>query len=528
MKTVSTLTFWIISLLLPTVHAQIAILQSDRIMEGDVAILLVEYSDDTPSMYALDTSPLDKSFDVLSVKPKVERRHENNKIVNVQHWEVTLSPKLKGEIKVPSLKIKQASTPELILQVIDSTSVENVNEKIWIEVDIYPESPFIGEQTLVTIRLVSSQPILNGFLSEPRLEQANVVHLGIDQAYVETINGKPFNILQRKLALFANKAGELMFPVVQFLGEIDALNANNLPRQILRKSDPITLTILEPPSTHIGSDWLPMTELEISDQWVGLDSDLKMGDSISRTISIRATGLTSDKLPNDLFKLDGENLVVYADKTKRENIIVDGNIVGHLVQSYAVVLTGQGRLKIPEITLDWWDIDDNQQKQTALSGKTLTVAAAVVSSATDTTQSGNIFYWIAGAFGLILLFAIISKLLFNRTSYLERRFNKKQFKHACLKGEAVRSRELLIIWARGQWPEKSIVGLNDVKDQLDSSELRGTLKKLDAAIYAPNQTGWQGQQLWKEFVNLQSLIKLDQYNMQTNQQGLLPSLYPCE
>lgn len=528
MKIVTLLFFLFANLPVTTAFAQIAFFQSDKISEGDVAILFVEYTDDTPSMYSLDTSPLDQSFEVLSVKPKVERRHEDNKVVNVQHWEVALFPKVKGVIKIPPLKIKQSSTPELTLEVINSISVESGDEKIWIEVNAFPEKPFVGEQVSVTIKLVSNRTLLTGLLSEPKLEQVSVLHQGLDQTYGQTIKGEPFNILQRKLSLFANRPGELIFPSVQFLGKIDVLNVNGSPRQILRKSTPLILTILKPPPANTSNNWLPMAELKISEQWNDLDRNLKVGDSISRTISIRATGLPSNKLPNNLFKSNGKNMVVYADKAKTENKIVDGNIVGWLDQVYAIVLTEQGSIRIPDVTLEWWDVDDNLQKQTTLPGKTIVVAAAPILSTTGTHQLENTMRWLAGVIIFLLTVVVLYRWYFKRMSYAAIRFNKKQFKHACLNGKALQSKKLLIMWAREQWPDESIVGLSDLKLKIGNCEFGLILDKLDRAIYAPNASRWQGQQLWGEFVDLKLLIKSHQSNKQLSRQSLLPALYPSE
>ena len=524
MKVAPLLLFLFTSLQIATAFAQKAFLESNTILEGDVAILFVEYTDDTPSMYSLDTSPLDQSFEVLSVKPKVERRHESNKVIHVQHWEVALSPKVKGVIKIPSLKIKQSSTPELTLEVINSTVGESSDEKIWIEVNADSEKPFVGEQVIFTIRLISNRPLLSGLLREPRLEQARVLHLGIDETYVQTINGESFNVLQRKLALFANRSGELIFPSVRFFGKIDVLNKNGQPRQILRQSNTLTLSILKPPSTYSNNDWLPMTELEISEQWSHLDRNLQVGDSVSRTISLRTTGLPSDILPNNLFESGGSNLVVYPDKAKRGNEIVDGNIVGWLDQTYAIVLTEQGNIQIPNVTLDWWDVDDNQQKTIILPGRILVVAAASILSTSETNHPVGLLRWLVGGFLFLLTIVSLYKWSSGRSGDSSRRFSKKQFKHACLNEEALKSRALLIMWAREQWPEESIVGLSDLKIRIGSGEFNLMLEKLDRAIYAPNTSRWQGSQLWESFVDL----KIQKYYKSALQQGLLPCLYPSE
>ncbi|MFT5657018.1 MAG: hypothetical protein ACI9KN_000290 [Gammaproteobacteria bacterium] len=155
------------SLLASSSFAQIAFLESNQIIEGDVAVLMVEYQDETQSMYALDTSPLDQNFEVLGVKPSVERRYENNQMVNVMHWEVTLYPYRTGLITIPSLTIKQSSTPELTLEVIGRSFSKYTDEQVWVEASANPQNPWVGQQTMITMKLVSNRRLLSGFLSNP-------------------------------------------------------------------------------------------------------------------------------------------------------------------------------------------------------------------------------------------------------------------------------------------------------------------------------------------------------------------------
>ena len=80
--------------------AQTAYLHSSEIIEGDIATLIVEYHNNMPSLFYLDTSPLEKSFQVLDVRPNVKNERVNNKIFNTMHWEVQIYPKTTGIIKI--------------------------------------------------------------------------------------------------------------------------------------------------------------------------------------------------------------------------------------------------------------------------------------------------------------------------------------------------------------------------------------------------------------------------------------------
>ena len=508
--------------------AQTAYLKSDQIYEGDVAELLIEYRDDTPSMYALDTTALDETFDVISVHPSTKRLEQDGQLVSVMYWKVYLAPKLTGVLKILPINIKQTSTPELTLNVLEKPALNN--ERIWVEATVEPETFWVGEAATVTLKLKSNRSLLSGFLTDPKIQQSEIIHIGIDQEYEESIKGNQYRVMQRKLLLFASSAGELILPPASFFGEIGAkeLKENTeLRRHIIRKSDPVKLTVKEPPMHYTGRHWLPMTDLKIKQHWSGLEKDLKTGDSITRRLSLRASGFSAERLPENLFELENNQLVFYPDKVKRDNEFVGDKIVGQLDQSYAIVITGQGTIEIPEISIKWWDVDDDQQKQLIVPGKIIVVSAPDSPPLKDHYfDNTNPNHWVMIALVFFVIFGLLFCLLTKRKNNVTSQFKKKHLKQACQATECatarVRARELLIAWGREQWPDESIVGLNHLTLKINDEVFRDELNNLDKALYAADQPGWQGCQLWNSFVK----YRVSTADDNRKQSDLLPALYP--
>ena len=94
MKGLIVLPLYLLLCVIPSVClAQSAYLHSSEIIEGDIATLVVEYQNNLPSLFYLDTSPLEKSFQVLDVRPNVTLERVNNRILNTMHWEIQIYPK---------------------------------------------------------------------------------------------------------------------------------------------------------------------------------------------------------------------------------------------------------------------------------------------------------------------------------------------------------------------------------------------------------------------------------------------------
>jgi hypothetical protein len=504
--------------------AQSAFLKSDKVYEGDVAELFIEYRSSTPSMYSLDTTAFDDLFDVVSVQPSTQRLHDEDQVVNVMYWKVMLAPKLTGAIKIPSLKIKQAVTPELALTVLDHSSLNN-NERIWVETSAVPETPRVGEGITITIKLISNKPLLGGLLNESKVKHTKAFQIGIDKSFVETIEGNQYEVLQRKMVVFAELAGELIIPSARFVGEV-ALKESNVKgvstRHILRKSEAIKLTIKGQPATYKGRHWLPMPDLVFTQQWSGLDKDLVTGDSITRTLSLRATGFAAEKLPDNLFEVDANNLVVYPDRALKTRQFIDDKLIGQLDQSYAIVLTGEGTINIPAISLEWWDVDENQSKTAMLPGKVIMVTAPKRSLTDRYFNSGTVTHWLTAGLVTVALSGLLFWLMVRQKNKLVKKFRKRYLKQACLTGNSILARSLLILWGREKWPDDIIIGMSHVALKLNDEAFREELKALDKAIYSSLQSDWQGRQLWQRFVEL-SLPTVDN---DRNTLDRLPVLYP--
>ena len=528
--------------------AQTAYLHSSEIIEGDIATLIVEYHNNMPSLFYLDTSPLEKSFQVLDVRPNVKNERVNNKIFNTMHWEVQIYPKTTGIIKIPALIIKGTSTPELSLKVIDKSSVKDSAERIFITVMVDPENPRIGEQATITVRLIHNKLLVSGQLSEPKIKQGDIYRIGRDRHYEETIAGETFGIIERKLALFAKSPGSLVYPAVEFRGEIEndgfsPANEQPFKRRIKRESLPVILNIQPRVPGYTGKYWLPAADIKTSQRWYGLDGDLTTGVSVGRSLTIQADGLPATALPGDLFNLSNSNFTVYADKAQKENGVASERLSSRLDQAHAIVITGQGKIRIPDISFSWWDTDEDIEKKVTLPGKTIMVSPPIITEVkrkpmlTEKRAANSDHFillkqwlvtdwnWILAAIvcALILLvywYAANTKM--KRKPVLENRFSRYRFQSACFSGDASAARTQLIALAREQWPGDSIAGLNLLKARSISVDFSQQLACLDAVIYGRDHDQWQGQRLWQAFVEADAQKRKRTPEVSTN----LPGLYP--
>jgi hypothetical protein len=360
-------------------------------------------------------------------------------------------------------------------------------------------------------------------LSEPEAGAALIHRQLEEQAYSVNRNGQEFHVLDRAIALFPQTAGELKLPPASYLGTIEATadasrpGSSTGPRKILRRSAPLGLRVRAPPTEYSGRFWLPASQLEISQSWDQAGNELKVGDSLDWTLTIIAHGLPASSLPRDLLTMESGNLMIYGDQPTRVNRFDGRQIIGRLDQRFAVIASRPGAIVLPAVTLKWWDVDSDREKQARLEARTINVAAATmpvsgqagrdrgVVAALWSALSADDQQWVWPLLSLLLLAVVITALrrlqpriaAMMRTVLLRRRLIRR-LQLCCLSDDADGARSALLDWGRERWRGQAINGLYQISNRMASRELSTQLESLDSALYSQQETDWRGQELWRQ------------------------------
>ncbi len=538
--------------------AQTAHLQPAEINEGDTTKLIIEIEGGTPSLHGLDTSALEKDFEILGTSSGVQSMRNQSAKFYQARWEIELFPLRAGELEIPPLEVNGRMTERLVLNVKKSDSSDPASaQNIFIQISAEPENPYVGQQINITVRLFHNIRIVNGTLSEPEAANADIYRVGNDISYTESISNRQYNVLERSFAMFANTTGELSIFPVSFRGQIEDKSDNSSSdfssflrqvRQIKRASNELSLTVRDIPSSYSGKYWLPANDLRISEQWSDQAGELQVGDSVSREIKIIADGLPAESLPEKIMGSNNNDLNIYPDKVSRNNQDIGKKLVGRAEQKYALIMSKAGYLDVPELTLKWWDVDEDIEKEAILPAKTLIVSGdstqPVIAqnqsdqptpstvrpdSVTSTKVQTNYWQWMALLFlalwlitmGWVYWFRLNMNKVEIAEDSIESTWNQKALEQACRSNNSVQVRNQLIAWAKDTWPEDKITGLYQLKAKIHDRLLSDELSKLDAVLFSEKKTDWSGKALFTAFTNAQSNI----FNKETSEEEVIPPLY---
>ena len=370
-------------------------LDRNRVAEGDTVQLTLEARGQTNGRP--DTAPLEQDFDVLGMSTGSRVSIVNGRTDARTTWTLTLSPKHSGVLTIPALQVAGSQSRALTLTVSDAPApVPDSGADILIETELSPRRPYVQGQVLYTLRLLHAVPVSGGQLSEPAPKNALVQRLGEDREYSVTRQGRRYQVIERRYALFPQASGRLELAAPVFDGEIpdpgrrrtspfkrffgndpffgtDPFDDLMTPtRRVRVRGEPAELDVRPRAAAARGNQWLPAEILVLNGDWQPDADTIRQGEPVTLMLDLEAQGLTGGQLPNlapDV--VDGFD--VYPDQPQRKTETSDSFVTGSLNQKIAFIPRRAGELTLPAITVHWWDTQADRERTATLPGRVLQV-----------------------------------------------------------------------------------------------------------------------------------------------------------
>ncbi len=193
-----------------------------------------------------------------------------------------------------------------------TTEVNPADVTLTVSVENPGATPYVQEMVLVTIHGRYRRHLTREKLEQPDLEGFNWMQLGPDQWFDTTERGKKVKNFRRRMALFPDRPGRLTIGAfTQHLTLTDEVNAW-FGHDITSK--PMTIEVAPAP---VSDDWwLPVRQIEVSDNWSNAPDQLLPGEGVLRVIRVEAVGASPDMLP-PMPELRSPSAMIFAHPEKR-------------------------------------------------------------------------------------------------------------------------------------------------------------------------------------------------------------------
>ncbi|MBJ9977732.1 protein BatD [Pseudomonas sp. S75] len=508
-----------------------------RVQAGETLELTLE-SQDVTQFGKPDLRSLEDDFEVRGTRQLNSLHSLDGETRASTRWIITLLPRRSGSLQIPALQLGQSRSQAIDLQVVqaDPGRTDSASQ-VFIEASLDSPEVYVQAQAVLTVRVYHSVSLYDDSnLSPLNLDNVKVEALGESRTYEKQIDGVRHGVIETRYALYPQHSGTVQLPPLTFTAtaaDSAAQNGSGGGRQVQASSLPLTLTVKAiPPAWPAGLPWLPARSLGLEERWNPDPGQqpTQVGDSLTRSITLRAEGLSSTQLP-PLPATEAAGLRRYPDQPLLRNDVSERGMTASREEREALVPTRSGELMLPALEITWWNTLEDHLEHSSLPARSLHIddnPALNADSQVSDGMGGTRLLWPWQLTTLLL--ALTTLLGFGlwwraRSQPAVQRMAQSgpsprtlldDLKRACQANDPQATRQALDAWARQQ-PEtlaEMAARFVPLSDALDG---------LNGALYSESGQNWHGDELWRAIGDIAPAAKA---TTASSEGGNLPPLYP--
>lgn len=486
-----------------------------------------------------DFSPLKKFLDVLNQSESSQISIINGNYKRSKTWTLSVMAKQEGVLTIPPIHFGDDKSQSISIKIVPANTLSTgQNKSFFIELSANNPKAYEQAQVIVTIRVFSDKSLNQIELSSLHFSNDDVISepLGDETSYQTQINGKAYLVVEKRVALFSQKAGDLSIqPLIASAtvnGQSRSLFGNFNQKIVRARSNSLHIKVIPKKTDH--AIWLPTQSLSLTQQWSKDPSQFKVGEPITRTITLAAQGLTAAQLP-ELVKNQPKGVKAYPDQAKLTNANSSVGITGSRQEKIAYIPETAGQLEIPEIQVPWWNVQTHQWQLARLPKQVIKVQAnpawnqqnatqpqllkpqlakpdqtpqpivmpkkavqeqSTVSNTASTNlnfKSLSVWQWLSIVFALLWLLTLFlwwrkpkatrETVSIAQAIKIEDKFQFKPLKKACSNEDAQLCKNELISWAQSIWSDAGIHNLSGIASRVEDP-LKSLIHQLEQNLYS--------------------------------------------
>lgn len=486
-----------------------------------------ETPDDDP-----DFRSLEQNFSILNQSSGSSSSWINGKSTKILQWSLTVMAKHAGNLMIPAVKFGHDASSALQISVTEAVNnkASTNDEDIFLEVEATSKNIYIQSQVLYTLRLYTRVDLSQARLDEPELADAVIERLGDDSRFNTQVNGLDYSVTERKYAIFPQKSGKLTIKPLTLTAEIISNNRPNFngffnsqaTKTKRIESKAISLDVKPAPASFTGKHWLSAQQLVFKQEWSGDIKQLKIGEPLTRTLTLLAKGATVSQLPELNTAISNDQLKAYPDQPVLQEQKKTDGVIAFREEKIALILSQAGDYQLPAIQIPWFNTENQKMEMAEIPETTLTALAgaqpvvntpqitSVNSQAINTTPTintvpeTNFWMWLSLCLATTWLITVI---VFLKARTKSEQLIKdvdvntdisdaiKALKKACTQNDATAAKNALIAWGNLTFNQSTLGGIADFCD----ARLRDELLHLNHSLYGQASSEWQGKKLFQAF-----------------------------
>ena len=345
---------WLLAVIVLPVHAQTrAWLDRAQVGHGETATLNIQTDQ---SVSSIDYAPLQRQFDVGGQTVRRSYQRSNGRSTTTSLFAVGIRPRAPGVFSVPALRVGNTTTAPLQLTVVaPSVMPASGDADAFVETVVDAARPYVQQAVGVQVRLHYAVPLMSGQLEQDPPTGASLRQVGEDLTYQRQIDGRRYNVVERRFLLIPERSGVLTLPGARFNGQtmggfFDQVFDDG--RKAVSAASPARRLDVQPIPARAPQPWLPLHDLKL--RYAQAPTQARAGEAVAVEIEVIADGASAAQLP-PVTLADTPGLQLFADPPQVDEQFVDGRPRSILRRRISIVPLQAGTVSVGGPRIEWWD-----------------------------------------------------------------------------------------------------------------------------------------------------------------------------
>lgn len=291
--------------------------------------------------------------------------------------------------------------PAAVLAQSRTVLPEELSLEVTVEDRAHP--PYPREMVLIRIKGVYRRHITREQLEQPDFAGFNWTQLGPDKWTEDRIRGQKVKILERRMALFPERAGELTIGAfthhLTLTDEGDDWFAHDI------RSEPVTIKVAPMPERADDGWWFPVRGLRISDDWSNAPDQLKPGEGVLRVVRIEAVGATPEMIP-PMPDLTSPSAMIFPHPEKRLVELSPQGPVTYAFWRWTIRPTNETSAILEPLEFSFFDTEARVLREVTISAQRVAYSEGAVPLAAVPQDPARLPGWPLAALGVAVFAAL--------------------------------------------------------------------------------------------------------------------------
>jgi hypothetical protein len=254
----------------------------------------------------------------------------------------------------------------LVLFSISPAFAETSPTKLFIRASNLPEKAvWNGQQVMFYVTLsMATRPTGPPLFTVPDVPGGILLAVPGSPVYGhEDRNGVEFITWMYSFTFYPHRAEVHSIPSIK--ARVNLGSGDGTLSQLTVNTEPFTIVSRLPIGAEGQANLVTTTNLEIAEKWDPDQKKMKVGDAITRTITLRAPNIMGMGFPPLSFEsVDG--MAIYPKQPEIRDKIYRGDIAGERIENVVYIFEEAGNMTIPSIAIHWFDLNAQALKKVTL------------------------------------------------------------------------------------------------------------------------------------------------------------------